>query len=47
MDAMVLRAGFAPTIYQARQAVSHGHIRVDGHKVERPTSPPTGCAQVR
>ncbi|GLY73863.1 30S ribosomal protein S4 [Actinoallomurus iriomotensis] len=36
LDALVLRAGFAPTIYQARQAVSHGHIRVDGHKVDKP-----------
>ncbi|GLY92589.1 hypothetical protein Airi02_105170 [Actinoallomurus iriomotensis] len=32
----MLRAGFTPTIYQARQAVSHGHIRVDGHKVDKP-----------
>jgi small subunit ribosomal protein S4 len=36
LDAIVLRAGFAPTIYQARQAVSHGHIRVDGKKVDKP-----------
>jgi small subunit ribosomal protein S4 len=36
LDALVLRAGFAPTIYQERQAVSHRHIRVDGHKVDKP-----------
>jgi small subunit ribosomal protein S4 len=36
LDNMVLRAGFAPTIYQARQAVTHGHIRVDGKKVDKP-----------
>lgn len=34
LDALVLRAGFARTIWQARQAVSHGHIRVDGDKVD-------------
>jgi small subunit ribosomal protein S4 len=36
LDAIVLRAGFAPTIYQARQAITHGHIRVDDHKVDKP-----------
>lgn len=37
LDALVLRAGFARTIYQARQAVTHGHITVDGRKVDRPS----------
>jgi small subunit ribosomal protein S4 len=37
LDAVVLRAGFARTIYQARQAVSHGHVRVDGQKVDKPS----------
>ena len=37
LDALVLRAGFARTIYQARQVVAHGHITVDGHKVDRPS----------
>lgn len=37
LDALVLRAGFARTIYQARQAVTHGHIQVDGRKVDRPS----------
>lgn len=37
LDALVLRSGFARTIWQARQEVSHGHIRVDGGKVDRPS----------
>jgi small subunit ribosomal protein S4 len=37
LDAVVLRAGFARTIYQARQAVSHGHVQVDGKKVDKPS----------
>jgi small subunit ribosomal protein S4 len=37
LDAMVLRAGFARTIYQARQAVSHGHVLVNGRRVDRPS----------
>lgn len=37
LDNLVLRAGFAGTIYQARQAVAHGHIRVDGHRVDKPS----------
>ncbi len=37
LDALVLRAGFARTVRQARQTVSHGHVRVDGGKVDRPS----------
>jgi small subunit ribosomal protein S4 len=37
LDAVVLRAGFARTIYQARQLVAHGHFLVDGKKVDRPS----------
>jgi small subunit ribosomal protein S4 len=37
LDALVLRSGFARTIYQARQMVAHGHIAVDGQKVDRPS----------
>jgi small subunit ribosomal protein S4 len=37
LDAVVLRAGFVRTIYAARQAVTHGHIRVNGQKVDRPS----------
>ena len=37
LDALVLRAGFARTIYQARQFVSHRHILVDGARVDIPS----------
>jgi small subunit ribosomal protein S4 len=37
LDALVLRAGFVRTIYAARQAVTHGHILVNGQKVDRPS----------
>ena len=32
LDAIVYRAKFAPTIWAARQLVSHGHVRVNGVK---------------
>src|SRR4028119_2165733 len=32
LDMLVYRAKFAPTIWSARQMVSHGHIRVNGVK---------------
>jgi small subunit ribosomal protein S4 len=37
LDAVVLRAGFVRTIYAARQAVTHGHVQVNGEKVDRPS----------
>ena len=37
LDATVLRAGLARTVYQARQLVAHGHFTVDGTKVDRPS----------
>jgi small subunit ribosomal protein S4 len=37
LDATVFRAGFARSIYQARQLVAHGHFTVDGRKVDRPS----------
>lgn len=37
LDALVLRAGFARTTAQARQAVVHRHILVDGQIVDRPS----------
>jgi small subunit ribosomal protein S4 len=37
LDALVLRAGFARTILQARQTVLHRHILVDGKIVDRPS----------
>ncbi len=36
LDALVLRAGFARSIYAARQYVRHGHILVNGKKVDVP-----------
>ena len=33
LDAVVYRLKFAPTVFAARQLVSHGHIRVNGKKV--------------
>jgi len=32
LDAIVYRAKFAPTVFAARQLVSHGHVRVNGVK---------------
>jgi small subunit ribosomal protein S4 len=32
LDMVVYRAKFAPTIFAARQLVSHGHVRVNGQK---------------
>lgn len=37
LDNLVYRAGFASSIRQARQMVVHGHILVNGHKVDRPS----------
>ena len=37
LDALVLRAGFARTIQQARQMVVHRHIMVDGKRVDVPS----------
>jgi small subunit ribosomal protein S4 len=38
LDALVLRLGFAQTIRQARQLVSHGHILLDGRRVDVPSA---------
>lgn len=37
LDNVVRRAGLARTIWAARQMVVHGHIRVNGKKVDRPS----------
>ncbi|MDR1077963.1 MAG: 30S ribosomal protein S4 [Propionibacteriaceae bacterium] len=37
LDNVVYRAGFANTRRQARQLVSHGHLMVNGHKVNIPS----------
>lgn len=36
LDNVVFRLGLAPTIPAARQLVSHGHILVDGRRIDRP-----------
>ena len=37
LDNLVYRLGFASTRRQARQLVAHGHVRVDGNKVDIPS----------
>ena len=37
LDNVVRRAALARTIWQARQLVSHGHVQVNGHRVNRPS----------
>jgi small subunit ribosomal protein S4 len=39
LDNVVYRLGFASTRAQARQFVVHGHVRVNGRKVDRPSHP--------
>ena len=38
LDAVVLRMGFALTQRQARQLVSHGHVKVDGRRIDVPSA---------
>lgn len=37
LDALTLRMGWALTMRQARQLVSHGHVRLDGRRVNVPS----------
>lgn len=37
LDALALRAGFASTIYAARQLVGHGHLQVNGKRADIPS----------
>jgi len=37
LDALVYRAKFVPTVFAARQFVSHGHITVNGRRVTIPS----------
>jgi small subunit ribosomal protein S4 len=37
LDSLVLRAGLAPSIYAARQYVTHGHFLVNGKKATIPS----------
>ena len=38
LDTVVLRLGFALTTRQARQLVSHGHVRLDGKRLNVPSA---------
>ncbi|GAB4520283.1 MAG: 30S ribosomal protein S4 [Parvularculaceae bacterium] len=37
LDALVYRAKFVPTIFAARQFVNHGHVKVNGRRVNIPS----------
>src|ERR1700687_373211 len=37
LDAIVYRAKFVPTVFSARQFVSHGHVTVNGRRVNIPS----------
>ena len=37
LDNVVRRSGLARTVWAARQMVAHGHVRVNGRKVDRPS----------
>ncbi len=37
LDAVVYRAKFVPTIFAARQFVNHGHVKVNGKRVNIPS----------
>ena len=37
LDNVIYRLGFAPTLLSARQLVVHGHVQVNGRKVDRPS----------
>ena len=38
LDSVVLRLGFAQTVHQARQLVSHGHFTIDGKRINVPSA---------
>ena len=38
LDSVILRLGFALTVHQARQLVSHGHVLVDGKRIDVPSA---------
>lgn len=38
LDSFVLRAGFARTIYAARQYVTHGHMQINGKRLDIPSA---------
>lgn len=39
VDNIAYRSGFAPTIGAARQAVTHGHVMVNGRRIDIPSYP--------
>ncbi|HTV32439.1 MAG TPA: 30S ribosomal protein S4 [Methylocella sp.] len=49
LDAIVYRAKFAPTVFAARQFVSHGHVNVNGRRVNIASYPvkPGDLVEVR
>jgi small subunit ribosomal protein S4 len=46
LDNVVWRIGLAPTIPAARQLVVHGHIMVDGKRVDRPSFQVTNGTEI-
>lgn len=38
LDAILYRAKLAPTVFAARQAVAHGHVRVNGRRLKIPSA---------
>merc|ERR1711974_271001 len=38
LDAVVYRAKFVPTVFAARQFVNHGHVLVNGRRVNIPSN---------
>jgi small subunit ribosomal protein S4 len=38
LDTVVFRLGFAPTIWAARQLVTHGHVLVNGRRLDVPSA---------
>ena len=46
LDNVVWRMGLAPTIPAARQMVVHGHIHVDGKRVDRPSFQVTNGTEI-
>jgi small subunit ribosomal protein S4 len=37
LDAMIFRAKFVPTVFAARQFINHGHVKVNGRRVNIPS----------
>jgi small subunit ribosomal protein S4 len=37
LDAMIYRAKFVPTVFAARQFINHGHLKVNGRRVNIPS----------